>query len=114
MDRHQKYRENRQYKRSEVPVLARLAEDRFNFQPVVDISQAGLRMRSPLSVERDQWVPVRLFFPDLTEEVEIVGRVVWTKRSGEFGLDFRGLDSDDSGLLEVLISHQRHLNQTLN
>ena len=114
MGRHQEERENRQFTRSEVPVLARLADDRFNFQPVVDISRAGLRMKSQLSVERDQWVPVRLFFPDLTEEVEIVGRVVWTKRSGEFGLDYRGLDDDDSGLLDVLISHQHHLHQTLN
>ena len=107
-------REQRSETRSEVQILARLTDDRGDYKPVLDISSGGLRMKTRLPIQKGQWVPVRLFFPDLTEEVEIMGRVAWRRRSGEFGLDYRDHDDDDSGLLRVMITHQAHINTGLH
>lgn len=89
-------REKRTHERLSVPVLVRAGKDTEGYRTVLDISSGGLRMRSGLALENGQWLKVRLFFPQLVEEVEVTGKVVWNEKMGEFGLDFRGLDNEDA------------------
>jgi hypothetical protein len=88
--------EKRTRERLSVPVLVRAGKDTEGYRTVLDISNGGLRMRSGLSLENGQWLKVRLFFPQLVEEVEVTGKVVWNENMGEFGLDFRCLDNEDA------------------
>lgn len=112
--RRQRKREKREFDRAEATVLARLSSDRGDYRTVLDISRGGLRMKTRVPVKENDWVPVRLFFPSLTEEVEITGRVAWIRRSGEVGIDYRDLDGDDAGLLKIMIDHQDVLSGGLN
>lgn len=101
-------REQRAMERSAAPVLARLRGDRGRYVEVTDITSRGMRVRTRVPLRKGQWVPVRLYFPDLPEEIEVTGRVAW-READEVGLDYTGLDEDDAVLLDVMIRHQRLL-----
>jgi hypothetical protein len=68
-------------------------------------------MRTELRIKTGEYIPVHLRFPDLNEDIEIVGRIAWRNKWGEFGLEYQGMDPDDLLLLGILISHQEVLTQ---
>lgn len=92
--------------RAAAPVLARVRGDKGRYIEVTDITCRGMRVRTSVPLRQGQWVPVRIYFPDLPEEIEVTGRVAW-RQDDEVGLDYTGLDDDDAGLLDVMIRHQR-------
>lgn len=104
--------DNRSFKRYHAPIFARIRGDRQDYQRVTDIGRGGLRMSSKMMLRSGDSVPVWLRFPDLDEEIEVSGRVVW-RRSGEFGLDYRDMNEEDSGFLELLVAHQEVLSRTV-
>jgi hypothetical protein len=86
--------------------MARIKGEPGGFRRVGDIGPGGFRVSTELALESDQRVPVRLQFPDLWEEWDVEARVAWIDRSGEVGLDIQELDTDDIGLIGVMIAHQ--------
>jgi len=106
--------DKRTYSRVKAPILVRLRGEKGRYREVSDISAGGLRMRTRMPLTNGQWVPVRIYFPDLSEEVEITGRVVWQGAAGEVGLDYRDLDEEDAGLLSIMIGHQKLFKYELN
>lgn len=106
--------ETRETRRSRAPVLARLKGERTGFRRVEDIGQGGFRVQTTLSLKVGQWLPIRLRFPDLVEEVELSARVAWKRRSGEVGLDLRFVDHDTSSFLQLLIDHQEVMSRVVS
>ncbi|MBN1944927.1 MAG: PilZ domain-containing protein [Bradymonadales bacterium] len=104
-----KRKERRQSERRDVPVLARIAGEAEGYRRVLDIGKSGLRMMTSQHLTVGQWIPVTLKFPDLGEEMNLLGRVAWTEETGEFGLDYSQIDPEQASLLEIMISQQEVL-----
>ena len=101
--------ERRQARRIDVPVFARIVGKSEGYRRVLDIGITGLRMTTNQSLTEGEWIPVSLQFPDLGEEMSILGRVAWTEETGEFGLDYSQLSEEQAGLLDIIIGQQEVL-----
>jgi len=104
-----KQKERRSSERRDVQVLARIAGEKEGFRRVLDIGKAGLRMTARRNLAVGEWIVVELKFPDLDEELSVLGRVAWIEETGEFGLDTSQLDSAQASRLELLIADQEDL-----
>ena len=84
-----------------LPTVVRHPDGTLRHEYLVNVSVSGvcLHMRSPVAVGEPLWISFRL--PSQCEEIEAVGKVVWTSRIGEVPPQPRFFET---GLLLVDIS----------
>jgi hypothetical protein len=66
-----------------LPAIVRHPDGTVRHEYVVNVSVSGvcLHMRAPCSVGQELWIAFRL--PSETDEVQAIGKVVWTSHEGE-------------------------------
>lgn len=103
------YAERRRHERVTVDIYVHWGwtEDCPYTDRIISISAGGCFIRTPREgAERGQSVFVRLWLP---AEKTLGGEVRYTLELMGFGLQFKGLNEDDSAALENLLEHYRRL-----